>query len=293
LGVRFPSLTPLISPHKNSNLGGDPGPEIGCSRLSHFNLYSFIFGKKYGKVDYKGQDPPEGRNRRLAVTQLCRAGSREYNPVMKPYAQEAENLKLLLGAGIVTIGDVVAWADRTILAIPEYDDDLAEISLGANVQIGEMHTMLSRVVHDADFLSKFGYFGVANGQGASTLEAVRNLAGWMHRVLLTDRSRAGAFILELVTIWANWLDWNENVPDVPEWPKDLAFIGKLSAHSGSRSPSKRAFNVLMAGTAPFDTATLMPTPRFPASSPKPQGSSAERGRSVRERLRRLFRRWRT
>jgi hypothetical protein len=25
--------------------------EYGCPRLSHFNPYSFVFGKKYGQVD--------------------------------------------------------------------------------------------------------------------------------------------------------------------------------------------------------------------------------------------------
>ena len=57
---------------------------------------------------------------------------------MKPYAQEAENLRLLLLAGIASVDDVVAWADRTILTLPEYDDDLAEISLGARFPMDEM-----------------------------------------------------------------------------------------------------------------------------------------------------------
>jgi hypothetical protein len=38
-------------------------PEIGCSSLSHFNLYSFIFGKKYGKVGLSGQSS-QGRIKR-------------------------------------------------------------------------------------------------------------------------------------------------------------------------------------------------------------------------------------
>jgi len=160
---------------------------------------------------------------------------------MKPYAQEAENLRLLFEAGIVSIDEVVAWADRTIMAFPEYDDDLTEISLGAKVQIGEMYSRLSRA-----------------SVGADTLEAVRNLAGRMHQVLLTDRSRAGDFIRELVRIWADWLDWNENVSHAPE-PEDLAFIGELEAQSGFRSPSKRVIDLFMAGTAPFDKATPVPT----------------------------------
>lgn len=87
---------------------------------------------------------------------------------MKLYAQEAENLRLLLEAGIVSIDDVVAWADRTISTLLEYDDDPVGISLGAKVQIGEMYASLGRA-----------------GWGADTLEAVRNLAeaqkkvGWV------------------------------------------------------------------------------------------------------------------
>jgi hypothetical protein len=34
-------------------------PEIGCPRLAHFNQYSFIFGKIYGKVDYDSQAHPQ------------------------------------------------------------------------------------------------------------------------------------------------------------------------------------------------------------------------------------------
>ena len=178
---------------------------------------------------------------------------------MKPYAQEAENLRLLFIAGIASVKDVVAWADQTISTLPEYDDDLTEISLGAKVQIGEMYARLGRA-----------------SWGADTLEAVRNLAGRMHQVLLTDRSRAKDFIRELVRIWADWLDWNENVSHAPE-PKDLAFIGELEAQSGSRIPSKRAINLLMAGTAPFDTATPVPTSPLPGSGQKQSGSSAKRG----------------
>ena len=170
---------------------------------------------------------------------------------MKAYAQEAENLRLLFIAGIASIDDVVAWADRTISTLPEYDDDLTEISLGVNVQIGEMITRLSRA-----------------SEGTDTLEAVRNLAGRMHRVLLTDRSRASDFIRELRQIWADWLDCN-NFADAPEseWPQDLAFIGKLYTEMGPCSPSKCTIDLFMAGTAPFDTAT--------SASMKPYAQEAE------------------
>ena len=83
--------------------------------MAGFNLSRFFFRKKYGKVDYEGQAPAaNGPDRRLAITPLCFAGGREYNPGMKPYAQEAENLRLLFIAGIASVDDVVAWADQKI-----------------------------------------------------------------------------------------------------------------------------------------------------------------------------------
>jgi hypothetical protein len=33
-----------------NDLGKALRPDHGCPRLSYFNLFSFIFGKKYGKI---------------------------------------------------------------------------------------------------------------------------------------------------------------------------------------------------------------------------------------------------
>jgi hypothetical protein len=252
----------------DSHSGTDPVPEIGCSRLSHFNLYSFIFGKKYGKVDYDGQDPlAEGRNRRLAVTQLCCAGGQEYNPVMKPYAQEAENLRLLFKAGIVSIDEVVDWADRTILALPEYDCDLTEISLGVKVPVAEMDRRLRRV-----------------SEGANHSEAIRNLAGRMHRILLSDRSRARDFARVLERLYG------ENPIEIP-WDHDFmaCIFEPFSGNPFDRWSRKDAINHLIAETAPFDKATPVPMPPLPASRPSQSESSQKWGKGVRERLLRFFR----
>jgi hypothetical protein len=150
---------------------------------------------------------------------------------MKPYAQEAEDLRLLFIAGIASVDEVVAWADRTILTLPEYDDDLAEISLGAKAPMAEMDSKLRRA-----------------SWGADTFEAIRNLAGRMHRILLSDRSRARGFarLLEFM-----WVDSDFRVPE------DLAFLVGIDdtfylAESGTWGSLKEVIDGLISATAPFD-----------------------------------------
>ena len=150
---------------------------------------------------------------------------------MKSYAQEAENLRLLFIAGIASIDDVVAWADRTISTLPEYDDDLTEISLGATVPMAEMEARLHRVSVDAD-----------------TFEAIRNLAGRMHRTLVSDRSRARDFARLLNGLLA------ESDYRVPE---DLRFMYRVDdafylAESGQWGTLKEVIDELIVDTAPFD-----------------------------------------
>jgi hypothetical protein len=150
---------------------------------------------------------------------------------MKPYAQEAENLRLLFIAGIVSADDVVAWADRTISTLPEYDDDLVEISLGAKVSMAEMEARLHRV-----------------SAGADTFEAIRNLAGRMHHILLSDRSPARGFARLLANLWAE----NDY-----RGPKDLAFMDRIDdslylADSGQWGSPKEVIDELIVETAPFD-----------------------------------------
>jgi hypothetical protein len=177
---------------------------------------------------------------------------------MKPYAQEAENLRLLFIVGIASIDDVVAWADRTILTLPEYDDDLVEISLGATVPRDEMNSRLRRV-----------------SEGADTIEAIRNLAGRMHQVLSSDRSWAKKFAGTLERLYYE----NDR-----RLPGDLAY----SWDWDYRSFSKMCDNLITA-TAPFDKPTLWPTLPLSSSLQKHQNPRPGKGKSVRERLCRLFR----
>ena len=150
---------------------------------------------------------------------------------MKPYAQEAENLRLLFDAGIASVEDVVAWADRTILTLPEYDEDLTEVSLGAKVPMAEMDSRLHRA-----------------GIGADPFVAIRNLAGRIHRTLLLDRSRARDFARMLEGLW---VDSGFKVPE------DLAFMAGIDdafylAESGTWGSLNEVIDSLIAATAQFD-----------------------------------------
>lgn len=183
---------------------------------------------------------------------------------MKPYAQEAENLRLLFIAGIASVEDVVAWADQTISTLPEYDDDLTEISLGAKVPRDEMDARLRKA-----------------SEGADHSEAIRNLAGRMHRILLSDRSRARDFARVLESLW---IDSDYKVPE------ELAFMAGIDdtfslAEVGAYGTLKDAIDDLMAETAQFDMATASPCTPSPAAA----SLTAKRGKGIRERLRRLLR----
>lgn len=147
---------------------------------------------------------------------------------MKPYAQEAENLRLLFDAGLASVDDVVAWADRTILILPDYDEDLTEISLGAKLPEYEMTKRLRRL-----------------STGADRFEAIRNLAGRMHQVLLSDKLWAEEFAGTLTRLYYE----NDS-----EFPEDLAYIWDEDVRiSKIESGYGWLYDNLIAATAPFDT----------------------------------------
>ena len=147
---------------------------------------------------------------------------------MKPYAQEAENLRLLFIAGIASIDDVVAWADQKILTLPEYDDDLAEISLGAEVSMAEMDLRLRKA-----------------SAGADQLGAIRDLLGRMHQFLLSNELRAGEFAKVLDGLW------REELP--ADLPEDLAFIPWIyDCFLDPESFRGEPIDIFIEEVAPFD-----------------------------------------
>jgi hypothetical protein len=171
---------------------------------------------------------------------------------MKPYAQEAEDLRLLLLAGIVSVDDVVAWADQKILTLPEYDDDLAEISLGAEVSMAEMDQRLRRT-----------------SAGADKIEAVRRLLGRMHQFLLSNEFRAGEFARVLDSLWR----------ELPELPDDFDFMPWIyDCFLDPESFKGEPIDIFIEKVAPFDTTW--------------RGLTQAKSGKILGRLRRFFRRGR-
>ena len=170
---------------------------------------------------------------------------------MKPYAQEAENLRLLFIAGIASVDDVVAWVDRTISTLPEYDDDLVKISLGAKVPWDELDGRLRLV-----------------SEGADHVEAVRNLLGRMHHTLLSDRSRSRDFARTV---------WNVYGEFMFELPREFGFMNLFEVIDTENNCCTSFADDLIAETAPFDTATPVPTPPLPTSRPSQSESSQKSG----------------
>ena len=69
---------------------------------------------------------------------------------MRPYAEEAYEMKLRLLAGVADVPDVVAWADEVFARSPEYDDDLANICLATKASWKDVLTLLNKVACGED-----------------------------------------------------------------------------------------------------------------------------------------------
>jgi len=68
---------------------------------------------------------------------------------MRPYSQQAQELKFGLEAGVVEREQIVNWADR-ILATHAYDDDVANISIARNVIDKEILLLLGKLIDRRD-----------------------------------------------------------------------------------------------------------------------------------------------
>lgn len=137
-------------------------------------------------------------------------------------------------AGIVTEEDVVRWADGIVAGQAGYFDDIVSISLSAGKSPQEIDSMLLHA-----------------STGADLNEAIRQVLGRMHRVMLEDRGRARGFarILEQFSI--------ERVYRLPE---DLHFIFGLDdefclAESGDYGTVEGVTDAFIAETEKYDQRT--------------------------------------
>ena len=64
---------------------------------------------------------------------------------MRPYSQQAFELKMGIEAGVVTSSEVISWADET-LSKHDYDDDLANISMASEASPKDLIILIGQVV---------------------------------------------------------------------------------------------------------------------------------------------------
>lgn len=128
----------------------------------------------------------------------------------------------------------MSWADQVIGRETEYDEDIVDISLSAGKPPQELDSMLLHA-----------------SAGADLNEAMRQVLGRMHQVMLEDRSRARAFarVLEQFTI--------ERVYKLPD---DLRFIFGLDdefclAESGDYGTVESVTEAFIKETEKYDRRT--------------------------------------
>ena len=68
---------------------------------------------------------------------------------MRPYSQQAFELKMGIEAGVVTSSEVISWADET-LSKHDYDDDLANISMASEASPKDLIILIGQVVDQRD-----------------------------------------------------------------------------------------------------------------------------------------------
>jgi hypothetical protein len=69
---------------------------------------------------------------------------------MKPYAQEAEVLRLLLNYGFISGNDIITWTDQTIMSETEIDQNLIEVSTMPPDKTSDISSKLSEIAVGAD-----------------------------------------------------------------------------------------------------------------------------------------------
>ncbi len=118
---------------------------------------------------------------------------------MKPYVQEAEVLRLLLSFGCTSGEKIIAWADETIVAEADIDNNLIELSTESPDKTPALLSRLSDVAMGCD---KFAALRTALGRMHSLVanNSPEDLAGFA-----TSLSKLGA-------------DYNYQFPD------DLKFL---------------------------------------------------------------------
>jgi hypothetical protein len=92
---------------------------------------------------------------------------------MKPYAQEAEIKRLEFMTGLITVSDVIAWADSLIEQMDIPDSEIIDLSLAGHSNSYELISILSEMAI-----------------GSDRFAAMKTVFGKMYSVLSQDVSHA-------------------------------------------------------------------------------------------------------
>ena len=149
---------------------------------------------------------------------------------MKPYAQQAEELRLALWADLVSAKDVTTWAEVTLLSLKDFDNELADLSMSTKKPRSILQSTLLKL-----------------GEGADSFQALRNLLGRMHEELLKNHSGMKKYAQVLEDLW---------IGNKYKLPKDLSFIAHVSdrlalAESGQYSSIEEVIDKFIQDTEPF------------------------------------------
>jgi hypothetical protein len=119
---------------------------------------------------------------------------------MRPYSQQAQQLKLGLEAGVVERDEIISWADRIVMDY-DYDDDVANVALAVNAPLKQLISLLGQVIDQSD-----------------EFVAIRCIMGRMYEILKEHPERAHEFTCFLEQFWI------QQEYDVPE---DMSFIAGI------------------------------------------------------------------
>lgn len=125
---------------------------------------------------------------------------------MLSLVQQAEVRRQELSLGLISVSEVVQWADAMLAEMVEYDDDLVNVSLAGDFCPQDVVGLLRRLT-----------------VGADEFEAMRSVLGTLHGFLLKDDSQARAFTNALEGFW---------IDHGFELPEDLRFIAGLDDDFG-------------------------------------------------------------
>ena len=152
---------------------------------------------------------------------------------MRPYSQQAHQLKLGLEAGVVEREEIISWADR-ILMDYDYDDDVANVALAVNAPLKQLASLLGQVIDQSD-----------------ELVAIRCIMGRMYEILREHPERAHEFSRFLEHFWI------QQGYDVPE---DISFIAGIEdefqlAEQGVYGTVEEATRSLLNNLAQYKSST--------------------------------------